>query len=266
MASSDRVHFFDITCLKSGPAKSWSPNTLKTRLVLNYKRIPYTQSFISYPDIVPVLKALSIEHPPEGVYTLPAIIHQPSITWNPSGAMYDSFPIAAHLENVFAAPEYPSIFPFGDPSYSISIAVDSLIPRALIASLTLIIPKVPEILDDRGREYFHITRSKRFGKPLEEVSPQTEEAVEEIRGNVIRELKPLVDMLKGRKGKNGPFLEGQPGYADFQIVAFLAWFDRVDKSSWSAFVNMGNGELRALWDASLPWLDGQGEDKEWLVR
>jgi hypothetical protein len=65
---------------------------MKTRMVLNYKRIPYTQSFISYPDIQPLALSLSIL-PLPGLaqpYTLPAVV-SPSVpeSINSSHAMND---------------------------------------------------------------------------------------------------------------------------------------------------------------------------------
>lgn len=34
---------------------------------------------------------------------------------------------------------------------------------------------------------------------------------------------------------------------------------------WREIMGMGNGEFRALWHASVQWLEGQGEEKEWVV-
>ncbi|KAJ5119703.1 hypothetical protein N7448_010372 [Penicillium atrosanguineum] len=60
MASPEPVHFFDITSTLPGASKSWSPNTLKVRAALNFKGIPYTQSWISYPDIKPLITGLDL--------------------------------------------------------------------------------------------------------------------------------------------------------------------------------------------------------------
>lgn len=70
-------------------------------MVLNYKGIPYTQTFISYPDIAPLLKKLEVPPNSKGMlYTLPGIVHKSSVASNPFGAMIDSFPIALHLDQV----------------------------------------------------------------------------------------------------------------------------------------------------------------------
>ncbi|KAG9074298.1 hypothetical protein FS749_014156, partial [Ceratobasidium sp. UAMH 11750] len=47
---------------------SWSPNTYKTRLTLNYKGLPYRVEMISFPDIQAKYKELGVTSTP---YTLP---------------------------------------------------------------------------------------------------------------------------------------------------------------------------------------------------
>jgi len=228
---------------------------------LNYKGIPYTQSFISYPDIASLLKSLDVPPLPghKIPYTLPAVVH-PSVTSNKHGALNDSLPIALHLDEAFPAPEYPALFP-SDGSYALAAAVDELIS----VGYRMVLPKVPHILDPRGREYFNRTRSERFGKPLAEVAPKGEELAQ-IRKTVEARLSALADMLKGKEGKKGPFFDGEtPGYADLVLVATLAWFERADHADWERMVKVGGGELRRLWDACLPWLDAQGEEKEWAI-
>ncbi|KAL2860800.1 uncharacterized protein BJX67DRAFT_386302 [Aspergillus lucknowensis] len=268
MAESTRLHFFDILSELPGPTKAWSPNTLKTRIALNFKGIPYTQTYVSYPDIEPILRSLSVAPHPEGSllrYTLPAIVH-PSVKSNPSGALMDSLPIARHLEEHF--PNTPTLFPSGNASYALAVAVNKIMSAAGRAGYTYLIPKIREILDPRAQEYYTRTRTSPgfFGKPLEEVSPQTEKELRDIVTNMKKELVPVVEMLKGKAGKTGPFFEGEtPGYADLIYVAFMIWFKVADDKLWEELFGVGDGELKALWDAVYPWVEGQGEDKEWKV-
>ncbi|KAL6415991.1 putative glutathione S-transferase [Ilyonectria robusta] len=264
MANSEPVHFFDVLSSLEGPSKSWSPNTLHIRLILNYKRIPYTQSFISYPDIAPLLKSLSVPANETGFpYTLPTINHKPSITVNSSGTLTDSLQIALHLDKTFPS---PPLFPHGDASYALAIAVSEILNNVASHIYLLGVSKCPEILDERGRAYFVKSRSEIFGKPFHEIRPQDEEKVKEMEAAALKELEGLVRVLKGREEKQGVFFEGEnPGNADFLVVSLFAWIERVDKVLWNKLINVGEGELRALWDACLPWLDGQGEEKEWQV-
>ncbi|PLB35656.1 uncharacterized protein BDW47DRAFT_59982 [Aspergillus candidus] len=266
MAQTTPVHFFDITSTLPGPSKSWSPNTLKARMVLNYKRIPYVESFISYPDIAPLIShQFGLPPNAEGIpFTLPAISHPPTVTENPHGALMDSFAIAAHLDRNFPS---PPLFPSLDASYALALAVDKLINKVAAKGRTLIIPRIADILDPRGREYFIKTRSAWFGMPLSQLRPRDEREVRAMVDGMKTELATIAQMLRGRIGKKGPFFEGvRPGYADFLVVAFLAWVERADKELWRELVSVGDGPLQALWDACRPWMEGQGEVKEWEVR
>ncbi|KAL4926994.1 glutathione S-transferase family protein [Aspergillus undulatus] len=263
MANNTPVHFFDL--LSELPGKSWSPSTFKTRLAMNYKGIPYTQSFISYPDIAPLLTSLSVPPHPEGgahtAYTLPAIIH-PSVTSTPTGALMDSLSIARHLDEQF--PERP-LFPSGDASYALAVAADRIMHDVAVVGYGLLFTAITDHLDPRGREYFIRTRAEMFGKPVAEMRPTDEERVKLIE-KMKEEMKPVVDILKGRDGKKGPFLEGQTlGYADLVVQSYLTWFKIVEKGIWRELIELGDGKVKAFWDACYPWVEGHGEDKDWEV-
>ncbi|KAE8373516.1 hypothetical protein BDV26DRAFT_285039 [Aspergillus bertholletiae] len=264
MATDTPVHFFDITSTLPEPAKAWSINTFKTRMVLNFKGIPYTQSYISYPDIAPLLSHYEVTPHTSGVpYTLPAILHKSSIDSNAHGAMQDSLPIATHLDQTFPS---PPLFPSGDASYALALGVIKLIANVTQKGYVLLIPKTAKLLDPRGQEYFIKTRSVMFGKHLPEVYPKEESEVQETIKAVKEEMEPVARMLRGRPGKKGPFLEGEnPGYADILIVSFLAWVEKVHGALFQELVSIGEGEVKALFDACLPWVEGQGETKDWDI-
>ncbi|KAL6233629.1 hypothetical protein BDW75DRAFT_184924 [Aspergillus navahoensis] len=277
MPDSTPVQFFDILSALPGPNKSWSPNTLKIRLALNYKRIPYTQSYISLPDIAPLLQSLSVPAHAPGTapkpYTLPAIIH-PSLksTSNLSGAMMDSLPIALHLEEIYPPQEYPSIFPSGDASYALAVAVNELMRNMVFAGYALTAPRIADILDSpRGREYYIQTRSApdMLGKPLLEIRPTDEAQVRKMVEEMKRKMGPIVQMLRkpGLEEKNGgPFFEGErPGLADFVFEAFMIWVKVADEDIWRELLAVGDGAVKALWDACYPWVEGQGEGVEWDI-
>ncbi|KKK15356.1 hypothetical protein ARAM_003556 [Aspergillus rambellii] len=266
MADSTPVHFFDILSSLPVPAKAWSPNTMKTRMILNYKGVPYTQTYVSYPDIAPLLASLSVKPYPEGTsiftHTLPAICH-PSVTSNPSGALMDSLPIAIHLDDLYPS---PPLFPSGNASYALALAVNKLMLVITSSVYHFVAPEVAHILDARGKEYFVRTRTEHFGKPLSEVRPTGVQEIQKMKENIAVDARPLLEMLQGKPGKSGPFFEGdRPGYADFICVSFLVWFNTADKEIFQQLVGLGNGELKTLWDACLPWVEGQGEDKEWDI-
>ncbi|KAJ5885015.1 hypothetical protein N7495_009525 [Penicillium taxi] len=264
MANSEPVHFFDIASILPGSSKSWSPNTLKVRAALNFKGIPYTQSFISYPDIAPLLESLDVEPNKIGTpYTLPAIIHKSSISSNPHGAMIDSLPIVLHLDKVFPT---TSLFPSGDASYALALAVNRIISVEMRGFyVKYIIPNIADKLDPRGHEYFVRTRTESFGKPLAEMRPTDPKVVAEEWKAFEAGLKPVLEILRGREGKKGPFFEGdKAGYADLILACHFAWFDRADPELFKKFIGYAV-EFQVLWDACRPWLEGQGEEKEWPI-
>ncbi|PWY87390.1 hypothetical protein BO70DRAFT_193642 [Aspergillus heteromorphus CBS 117.55] len=264
MADSDPVHFFDIFSDLPGPSKSWSANALRVRAVLNFKGIPYTQSWISYPDIKPLLAGLALPPNAHGTpYTLPAITHQQSIPSNPYGAMMDSLPIAMHLDRVFPS---PPLFPSGDASYALFLAVNRIARLLEPAYRPLIVPRVADHLDPRGQKYFVETRSAALGKPLAEVRPTDPESLDKLWQVAETESAVLIKMLQGRAGKKGPFFEGEtPGLADLVLVCHLAFIARFDQELFRKFMGLGTGELLALYTACLPWLEGQGEEREWSI-
>ncbi|KAL4901213.1 hypothetical protein BDW74DRAFT_187858 [Aspergillus multicolor] len=262
MTATDPVHFFDLYSDLSGPQKSWSPNTLKVRAVLNFKKIPYTQSWMSYPDVKPLITGLGLPPNTEGLpYTLPAIIHKASVASNPNGAMMDSFPIIQHLDKHFPG---PSVFPSGDASFALVLAVEKILGLMWPVFRSLVVPRVPGHLDPRGKEYFDETRAQWFGKPLGEVRPTEQEKIDELWKLAETESAVLVRMLKGCEGKKGPFFEGeQAGYADLLVACFLAFVERFDKELFGHFMGLGEGVFKSLYEGCLPWLEGQGIDKEW---
>lgn len=231
--------------------------------MLNFKGIPYTQSWISYPDIKPLVTGLDLAPNKDGIpYTLPAIIHS-SVTTNSHGAMMDSHPIIEHLDKVFPS---PPLFPSGDASYALFLAVEKIAGLIGPAIAARILPRVPDGLDPRGREYFIHTRTEWFKKPLAEMLPTDQEKIDELWTLVEKQSQALIQMLQGREGKKGPFFEGEtPGFADLFLACRVAFLERFDQEFFKKLVDLGNGEIRTLYEACLPWLEGQGEEKEWPI-
>ncbi|KAJ5555294.1 hypothetical protein N7535_007733 [Penicillium sp. DV-2018c] len=263
---ADPIHFFDITSTLPGSEKSWSPNTLKVRMALNFKGIPYTQTWVSYPDIAPLLKAHGVA-PGESQampYTLPAIAHKGLKSSTPDGVLMDSEPIVMYLDKLYPS---PPLFPSGDASYALLVAVQNFFAKSREVIVALVLPNVPGSLDERGAEYFNRTRAEWFGKPLAEVRPTDEKEVERLRQTLETEFTPIIKMLKGKEGKKGPFLEGEKaGYADLVLGGMLGFFRRFEKETFERLMALGNGELKRLYEACLPWSEGQGEEKEWPIR
>ncbi|KAL4816750.1 hypothetical protein BDW67DRAFT_190731 [Aspergillus spinulosporus] len=222
------------------PSTSWSANTTKIRLVLNYKRIPYTQSYTSYQDIAPLLSSLRIQpHPAESAnpapYTLSAITH-PSLMSdrNPHGALMDSLRIAQHLDKTFSG---PSIFPAGAENVNFAITVN-------VAMSTVTQKGSPLLLS----EYFARTWESKLGKTVEETKPSSEVEVQRICEDMVKAMKPVITLLQQATKGGGLYFEGEkPGFADFVLVGFLAWVESVDKRVWEVITRSGK-EIMAIWD------------------
>ncbi|KAM5444168.1 hypothetical protein MferCBS31731_000685 [Microsporum ferrugineum] len=270
VAGERLVHFFDLDGTSKGETRSWSPNTLPIRAVLNYKNAPYTQTYVAFPDIEPLLKSLSVPPLVGGriPYTLPAILHKPSIETE-GATLNDSFALAVHLETIFPPDAgYKSIFPHGQASYALAVAVLKVFRSIFVPAVRFCLPAVPRYLDERSREYFYRTRKEMLGMTIEEFEAKGE-ALEEAWKSLETEIGVLVKMLKGRPGpkrNRGPFFEGEhPGYADMVLLGFMGWFAKNSKNDWERLVQMGDGELRKVWDAGHQWLEAEGQDVEYEI-
>lgn len=291
------VHFFDIASdafqyrvSGLGRPQSFSPNTLRTRLSLNYKGIRYSESFIPYPDIEALWKELNIKPATPQIKgkpacTLPVIllatekfgpealsmleeidipvgdpVEIRGIVGNPVST---ALGIAMTLDMLYPQPEYPPLFP-DERSFAQTKQVQSVITSLLPSSRRLIIPSVPAILDNRSRKYFTRTRQEWFGvSSLDELRPKTQVEADQIWSDVEERLQPVLQKLtaSARHGKRTPsggiFLNGGPlpTYEDFVLMGFMAWFMRVDMNAFEQLTGIGGGVLQDFWLGCTPWLD-----------
>ncbi|KAJ1307256.1 hypothetical protein OPQ81_001369 [Rhizoctonia solani] len=197
---------------------TWSPNTYKTRLTLNYKHIPYRVEYISYPDIAPKLKELGVRETnptPYITYTLPMIAD-------------------------------PSPDPNGKPTYvveSFDIALTSDLFWNEVA-LT-ILPGLLRLtardgfLDKRGREYFLKTREGVFNQLPDDTSIGSK-----FWGDAHEKWKWFGEVLD--LNEEGPFVTGrQPSFTDFVIGGIFFFMRRVE-----------GGEMR-MWKEVAEWQGGR---------
>ncbi|KDQ16155.1 hypothetical protein BOTBODRAFT_31223 [Botryobasidium botryosum FD-172 SS1] len=245
------IIFYDIKCNEAGT--TWSHNTWKTRIVLNYKRIPYRTEWLSLPEIEPTLRGLGfrplqVKFPPLP-YTLPAII-DPSrqSPTNPRGALImDSFAIAEYLDDVY--PDRP-VFPPGTKGLQAMFLryFEQNIGRAAIP---LALSGVPDILDDAGAEYYRRTRAAWLGMPIDTFRPQGE-ALEAA----WRKLQHQMDVLSIILDKNGanpaaePFVMGdQPSFADFVLCGYFDLLMKVDGGvGWERIRKWNKGRWARIWE------------------
>jgi len=234
------IEFFDIPNNQSPPC-GWSPNTFKTEIVLNYKKIPYKHTFLEYPDIAPTLKSLGARPYSDDIrpYTCPAIAH-PGTLPHP---IMESFAIACHLDKHF--PENP-VFPTAG-SKALAAAIQRIINISVFPLVApVMLPKTPKFLPERSAKYFQETRAEAFGMSLAEY---------EKKADVPALLKALGQIGGILNQEEGPFFMGTtPSYADFIVVGFLAWF-RPHGKIFDQVLDAGDdGAFRKLWEASKQWL------------
>ncbi|KIJ39892.1 hypothetical protein M422DRAFT_32497 [Sphaerobolus stellatus SS14] len=232
MSSEPKITFYDLT--SSLKPQVWSPNTYKTRYVLNYKQIPYKTVWTSFPDIESTLvkagaeglpKINRLEDPSRLWYTVPAIKDE-------SGAepviIIGAVEIAEYLEEKF--PDRP-VFP--KTGKALEHAVISYFDTAVWPKFFMpIMPLTYEILDEKAKPYFYETRTIWFGKKIEEFSPEGA-----VRDGQWKDLEAGFNTLAAFYDKNGAnvdFIAGgaNPTFADFYIASNLMWIKCVSREEW----------------------------------
>ncbi|KAL8969570.1 MAG: hypothetical protein Q9197_004267 [Variospora fuerteventurae] len=242
---ASEITLFD---LPSKPTnKCWSANTWKTRLVLNYKSIPYTTEWLDFPDIAPHHKALSIPPNPENpnlpkdwpsAYTIPTVHFLNDGTYT-----QDSVAIAHELEKRYPSPSLH----LGTPQQA---AIEALWLKLIPSVFPFITPKiVANLVTERGAAYVVETREKAFNVKMsdwEKIDADTAwaEAAPVLTGfgDVLRE-------------KGGPFALGaEPSYADFILVGMMQFMKAVGEGTFERLVGADEA-LGRLYEASKQWLE-----------
>ncbi|KAI4226302.1 MAG: hypothetical protein L6R36_003293 [Xanthoria steineri] len=239
MSEAPPILLFDLP--SKGHGTPWSPNTWKARLVLNYKQIPYTTQWIELNHIVPHLQSLGIPPNPPAInprpYTVPAV-RLPDGTY-----IMDAKKIAASLEKTYPDP------PLHLDSPQLA-KVEDLFSRLLVPMRGILSPKISRnLLNPESMSYFHESRSKQLGMPLEQ-------AEKELGGDAQwEETKPIFREIAALIEENGgPFvLGGEVSYADFILVGALCLFKRVGEGVFERVVGM-EPALGTLYKASGKWL------------
>ncbi|KAH8666887.1 hypothetical protein BX600DRAFT_549875 [Xylariales sp. PMI_506] len=239
------IVLYDLACTKN---VCFSPAVWRTRLLLNYKQIPYKTVFVEFPDIEPTLKDLGLPpHDPASgspvKYTVPAIYHVPSNTY-----MMDSTPIAQFLESTYPEPPLPLTSELGN---AIQSKLRSVVGATFRSSVT---PREIHILPPRSQEYFRrrVEASLGGGRRIEDMLPSPEEEDESWRAvdGAMAETSQLIRT----HAAEGPFILGaRPSYADFFIAGSLQSARRVHEGTFQR--NMKYPGLKAVYEACLPYME-----------
>ncbi|KAF2168650.1 hypothetical protein M409DRAFT_21394 [Zasmidium cellare ATCC 36951] len=240
---SDEILFYDLP--SRGKCQCWSPNTWKTRAILNFKGIPYKTEFTPFHQLQEKLKATGISPNEPGIawvdYSVPAIRL-------PSGEhLMDSLKIAHALEDL-----HPS------PSLHLDTALHektSLVTaKAAGPLLPVFMPIIGRsIVLDSDSEWFETDRSQKFGCSMAEF--------ERTKGGqqAWDAARPGMEMLRAllteEKKDAGPFIMGSvPCYGDLVLLGLFQFFRRL--GIWEKFrEEYGGEEVDKLWEGGKGWVE-----------
>jgi len=228
---------------------AWSPNTLKARLALAFKGLPYKTVWIEYPDIAAHCQKIGAK--PTGtnddgtpVYTLP-VIRDP----NTDAVVSDSYAIAEYLDANYATTR--SLIPAGTEGFHAAFFSAISGPHAAIAQTYItFVAHVPGLLNRSSEEYFIRTRTARLGK-LEELCPRGP-----VRDAQLEKSKACFDVVASwydKAGKDKLYLMGDtPVWADVIVAAFMVGVKRIfgpDSDEWKKISSWHGGRWAKLADA-----------------
>lgn len=240
-------------------------------MVLNYKQIPYTESFISYPDIAAFTARYNIPDDESfGRPTLPAILH-----YDANGklvkAMQNSIDIARYLDKI--SPERPVLAaqPGGweNAAEAYHAAAKVVLNGPWRAGVRIAMPTIPGILDERGSKWF-IEDRKSMDSSGKGRSPEDwgSEDPEDDWKEFIPKLKTLAATLE-HTTKDAPFVLGQePSYADFALAGYVTWYKRGSEKVYERMIKETGGEQGALarhYQACEPFVLGEGKVEEYVA-
>ncbi|KAJ1306676.1 hypothetical protein OPQ81_007670 [Rhizoctonia solani] len=238
------IIFYDVV---NAQGESWSSNTYKTRLTLNYKGIPYRVKYIPLCDIEPTLKDLGVPpvFPNFPHYTLPMIADPSGEPEGKPTYVADSFKIALYLDDKYPSPQYPLIIPPG------TRAIQHMWFTTYYPPLSALIVKLfyylsPRMLDERSAEYWYRTRGDKF-KPLSE--EENAQHWKELHAKFETLGKSL--SLNDGTSEAGPFIMGERlSFIDFTIGGFFYFIQRVEGNESKRLKEMmewQDGRWNAFW-------------------
>ncbi|KAK5677174.1 hypothetical protein LTS10_010363 [Elasticomyces elasticus] len=222
----------------------WLPNPWKTRLLLNYKNLPYRTKWLKLKDVGEEIKALGVL-PNAGrgkPYTIPVLKF-------PDGTLVmDSHEIAKRVERLYPR---PSVGLDDD----VLEEVTQLTKEILVSFLPDLIPLSRDTMDESGRAWFEADRSALLRMSCDEYARL--HGGEVAWGNAEGSMVKLKAALNEHKTSEGPFVRGATvTQADFVVVSFLEWARVVgDGNIYRRMVEFVP-DLARLRNACEPWFRG----------
>ncbi|KAH7114613.1 hypothetical protein EDB81DRAFT_920506 [Dactylonectria macrodidyma] len=227
---------------RTEPSRCWSFNVWKTRMALNYKKIPFTTVWVDSNTLAPTLKSISAPTNPSSQvfeYTIP------TIKLPDCSVVTDSSVIALKLEAL-----HPSPCLHLDPE--LQAEAEAVVLKMLMTLLAIYVPRVVRnIVNESAVTAFAAPREKLLGVTFEELEkkggPQAWEAAEDG-------FDAMKQLLTVQKVDKGPFIKGsQVCYADFILVAAFESLHRGGEDMFEIAVGRDQA-FRDLYNASSAWL------------
>ncbi|KAJ3544822.1 hypothetical protein NM208_g2852 [Fusarium decemcellulare] len=227
---------------RTQPNRCWSFNVWKTRLALNYKRIPFTTAWVNHNTLGPTLKSIGLPPNSSGFeYTVP------TIKLTDGSVVTDSSVIASKIEDL-------------QPSPSLHLDSDLQAEADRVAHMTamplfaIYMPRLArDVIEESTVPAFAESREKLFGMTLKELEEKKGgKQAWDAAGPGFTAMKEL---LTGRKVDEGPFIHGsQVCYADFILVAAFESLKRVGRDMFEMAIGQ-DPAFGSLYEASQAWLE-----------
>ncbi|KAK3684544.1 hypothetical protein LTR37_020186 [Vermiconidia calcicola] len=249
MATSAEILLYDLPSRHRGEdhLSSFSFNPWRTRLVLNYKQIPYKTEWTEYPDLAPKLKSLGVQANEPG--TAFADYSSPTVRLMDGTMVMNSINIVSALEQ-----RYP------EPTLHLDAELHGPITEAVEGLLFVIwwdaLASIPRgVLTEKSASYFAEGRAAYFGTSLDDLAATKggEKAWEAaaVPGGPADKLK---DVLTKHRRDQGPFALGsQVSYGDFVAVGLFECVERSHLESYERLMGL-HDTFKTLHEACRPWL------------
>ncbi|THH04233.1 hypothetical protein EW145_g5669 [Phellinidium pouzarii] len=236
------ITFFDISPALGG--NGWTPNTIKTRVSLNYKGIPFESEFIQFVDIEPLMKKnggapTAKKEDGRDHYTLPAIRNSATNEY-----ITESLRIAAYLDEKF--PNKPPLIPTGTRA-AIELFVQ-VFEQKIKPVYAVMRHASMMILDDANKNFFETTRN---------VTAPPVGAARDAVWNTVKEGLDFTADLYDTNGANKPFYLGDTfSFADTVVIGYLMWVKIIlgaDSDEWKLVASWREGRWEKFLELTKKW-------------
>ncbi|KAJ5469367.1 hypothetical protein N7539_008985 [Penicillium diatomitis] len=265
--NSKTITFYDIALKPPVQEHACSPNPTKARMALNFKRLPYSTTWVPLPEVSSVRRDLNV--PPcrkfadgSDYYTLPIIDDQHTNT-----KVGDSFDIAVYLQKTYPDAGEGDLFPPQTLDFEYKAGAVIAVPLSDLQNeefpeyakfnqhvdavftmhTGLAIQCFP--FDPATAEQCKAEFARRAGVSSMDQLNVVGEAREKTKDSLRDALRDLAVLFE--RDNSGPFILGQKAtYADLIVGGWLRFMNGVlPKSEWEELRGWHGGVFARLFDA-----------------